>query len=670
MADEQMKGVFVDTSSTASSDNQSSTQKMCLACNQIFPGNLTHCPKDSTQLISFGHDENLGRLINEKYKISELVGKGGMGSVYLAEDLSRPKTYVAIKMLHAQLSEDKVSVKRFQQEASAASDLKHPNLIQQYDFGMIDGKTPFLVMEYLQGESLSEIIKEHGPMNPVRVLRIFTQVMEGLSYAHDKGIVHRDIKPSNILLIKKEGTNEDIVKVLDFGLAKLMPWSGKESQHLTKTGEVFGSPIYMSPEQCMGKQLQPSSDIYSLGITLFETLTGKPPFKGQNVVQTASKHLSDAPPPFETVCPELNLPLNLQAVVFTALEKEPIHRFLNMNEFKNALNYAVTGQGQASARVQAAMTADATQPVKKADIDALKASAASMNNLRATGRFTQEKKGPPMPALIAGGVAAVVLIAGGIFAFMPKPAATDASGSTGGVKRPLINVPHSCKGTVYYLVTKSIPPRSPKSRIHITEVHLQTSNGLIKLTADALPKSPLDLLIGKEWEVNYKGDDSSGEMLKYSSTDKDSGGGDVSDANNIVDNYFAQLADNDYDDVFNMLSEGYVKTAFKGVSADAALKKFGESQKEFKFINYRNDSEKISENGTAPPLSLPTGEKLPPTQATKVRSAKADQIQILVDTSKFYKKAKGYECFNIKKEDGVWKIDSIKTAEQADWDAV
>jgi len=656
----------VDSSSTTSSDNQSSTQKLCLACNLTFPGSLTHCPKDGTQLIAFGHDEKLGKVINEKYKIVELVGKGGMGSVYLAEDLTRPGHWVAVKMLHAQLSEDKQSVKRFQQEASAASDLQHPNLIHQYDYGMIDGKTPFLVMEYLEGDSLSEVIKEQGPMNPVRAVRIFSQVMEGLKYAHDKGVVHRDIKPSNILLVKMKGSNEDHVKVLDFGLAKLMPWSGKESQHLTKTGEVFGSPIYMSPEQCMGKKLEPSSDIYSLGITLFEALTGKPPFRGQNVVQTASKHLSDPPPPFETVCPDLNLPLNLQAVVFTALEKEPIHRFHDMIEFKNALVFAVTGQGQANARVQGAMTADATQPVKKVDLDVLKASAQSVHNLRQTSHFEPAKKPAPI-ALIGGGLVALVLVGGAVFMLMPK-SAVDKSPSSGGVKQPLIRVPHNCKGTVYFLSVKANPAHGPKSRNYITEVHLQTKSGLVRLTGNLSPRSPLDLQIGKVWEVDYKGDDSSGELEKYVPTEDDNA--DVSDANNIVENYFARLADKDYDDVFNMLSTNFVKKTYKGLSAELAEKKFAETHKKESFQDYRNQKERLSDDGSVPPMTMPTGEKLPPAQATKVRDVKPDEIRIMIDTVMFYTKPRGYECFTVKKEDGNWKIDRIESVDQAIWNGL
>lgn len=627
---------------------------MCLACNFTFEGPGDACPKcKGTQIVVYGHDDKIGRVINERFRVLELVGKGGMGSVYLAEDLSRKGTYVAIKMLHAQLSEDKVSVKRFQQEASAASDLKHDNLIQQYDYGMMDEKQPFLVMEYLQGDSLSEIIKEGGPINPVRCARIFAQVMDGLAYAHNKGVVHRDIKPSNILLINQEN-GEELVKVLDFGLAKLMPWSGKESQHLTKTGEVFGSPIYMSPEQCMGKKLEPSSDIYSLGITLYEALTGKPPFKGQNVVQTASKHLSDPPPPFETVCPDLNLPLNLQNVVFKALEKEPTHRFLDMLHFKENLVYAVTGQGQASARVQVAMSSDATQPVKKVDLDNLKMNAQSVSNLRQTAELEKPKKQPPM-ALIAGAVAFVGIVAGLVF-FMPK-------GGTG--TTPRVSLPRDCKGTVYYLALIKAASAKKSNRIH--EVHLQTPAGLVRLNSKMVPKSPLDLQIGSTWQAHYKGDDKIGDMEEYSKVGEDPS---VVDANNLVLNFFGTLVDKDYQSVFEMLSDDYVKKTFHA-SGEQAEKKFEAAYKNEVVHDYRNGPERLAVDSNIPPLDLPTGEKLPPTQSTKILAVKPDEIQILVDTVLFYdKNPHGYELYVVKKdkgEGGTWKIDDIKPATAAQW---
>lgn len=656
----------MDSTGSASSDNQAASmiRKMCLACNENFDEIFDACPKcRGTQLVRIGGDENLGRVISEKYKIIEMVGKGGMGAVYLAEVLGKKNTWVAVKMLHAQLSEDKVSVKRFQQEASAASDLQHPNLIQQYDYGMIDEKQPFLVMEYLQGDSLNYVLREDGPLNPVIALRIFSQVMDGLKYAHDKGVVHRDIKPSNILLIKREG-EEDLVKVLDFGLAKLMPWSGKESQHLTKTGEVFGSPIYMSPEQCMGKKLEPSSDIYSLGITLYESLTGKPPFKGQNVVQTASKHLSEQPPPFETICPELNLPLNLQNVVFKALEKDPANRYLDMAHFKENLVYAVTGQGKASSRVQAAMamSADATQPVKKVDIDSLKAGAQSVANMKTSDTH----KAKPLPVgLIAGGVVALLIAGGGIGYMMAPKGATD-KGSTGGVKQPLFSMPQKAQGTIYYVAMKT----SSKARKgFISEVHLQTKNGIVRLTSKLIPNSHqlLELHLGKQWAVDYKGDEKTGEMEGYSATGDDTA---VTDANNTVLNYFQTLAQKDYQTAYEILGSDYVKKTYKGLDDEKAEAKFADEMKKEGFIDYLNGGDRVQIDSSIPALSLPTGEKNPPIQATKVQTVSPEEVKIMVDTNLFFTKPHGYQCFVIKKENDSWKIADIEQdLKKSDWDA-
>ena len=642
----------MDSTGSVPSENQASfMRKMCLACNANFDEAYEKCPQcEGTQLVRYG-DETIGQVISNKYKILELVGKGGMGNVYLAEVIDRKNTYVAIKMLHAQLSEDKVSVKRFQQEASAASDLQHPNLIQQYDFGMIDEKQPFLVMEYLQGDSLSQYIRENGPLNPVVCLRIFCQIMDGLKYAHDKGVVHRDIKPSNILLIKRAG-EEDLVKVLDFGLAKLMPWSGKESQHLTKTGEVFGSPIYMSPEQCMGKKLEPSSDIYSLGITLYEALTGRPPFRGQNVVQTASKHLSESPPPFDIVCPELNLPLNLQNVVFKALEKNEANRYRNMTHFKDNLVYAITGQGKAGPDVAAAMTSEATQPVSKVDLEALKAGAHSLSSLK---EAEPEKKKPPV-VLIAAGIVALALGAGGLMLM-------NQSKSAGDKGKSFISLPHKCQGTVYYLAMKR-SSRLPKG--YIAEVHLQTKSGLVMLTGKVVPTvRQLDNLeIGADWNAGYKGDENAGELENFSAVEN-GGNADLSGANHTVLYFFENLALEQYQNAFESLSDSYIKKQF----SDSA-KKFEEKYNKVKFVQ----GSPGSIDGSVPSSAL--GDTNPPPQATKVWSCTNDEINILVDKRFFYTGGSGYQTFTLKKAGefenanlAKWKIDKIEDAEKSDWDA-
>ena len=637
----------MDSTGQKASDAQpQQSRKMCLACNQTFEGTMTHCQKDGTQLVSFGHDDNLGKIVSEKFKILELVGKGGMGAVYLAEDITKKNTWVAIKMLHAQLSEDKNSVKRFQQEASAASDLQHPNLILQHDFGMIDGKNPYLVMEFLQGESLSDRIKEHGPINPVHCCRLFSQVMDGLKYAHDKGVVHRDIKPSNILLLEKDG--EEVVKVLDFGLAKLMPWSGKESQHLTKTGEVFGSPIYMSPEQCMGKQLEPSSDIYSLGITLYEALTGKPPFKGQNVVQTASKHLSDSPPPFEAIRPDLNLPINLQNVVFKALEKEPIHRFKTMQEFKEALVYAVTGQGSSSAQVLApAYSADATQPVKRGDIDNIRNSTASSVSLRATEAAAEAKK-PKMMMMAGGAVVALLLLGGGVFFMMN-------SNSEG---------PRQATGEIFYIETDVNPLVAEGEQITINELHINSEKGLIKLTAmpgkreNKATARGNRLVLGKVALVNYNGNDKSGHLTKFVKLiDKETA---AQPAVNVVIYYFDQGSNGQSDEAFRSLSKSFIAKKYKGLSEEEAQKKFAQDLAKQEMRSYGGH-----EGGSELPVSSEflskSGGGEVPLRAIKVVSSESDKVEILVDGDRLFKNARGYLKFTLRPEENKeWKIDSIE----------
>lgn len=314
--------------------------KMCLACSKEFQGDMNTCPVDGTSLIALNkQDSFLGKTLADRYHLTEIIGKGGMGVVYLARHEMMDRL-VALKMLQAELTQDEMSVKRFQQEAKAASHLNHPHLITLHDFGILPTGQPFLVMEYLQGVSLLDVLRSEGPLEPKRAVKIFSEVADGLYHAHKVGILHRDLKPSNIILINNQG-DRDFVKIVDFGLAKLMPWSGKESQHLTKTGEVFGSPIYMSPEQCMGKQLWPTSDIYSLGITLFEALTGKPPFRGANSIQTASKHMTEAPPRLVDIRPDLPLPEGLEKVVQKCLNKNPDDRFQDMAEFKDALQAAL-----------------------------------------------------------------------------------------------------------------------------------------------------------------------------------------------------------------------------------------------------------------------------------------------------------------------------------------
>lgn len=312
-----------------------SDTKICLICHKAVDSSLSKCPDDGGDLINTKQDKLIGEVFANRYKIQSIVGQGGMSTVYKAQHTYMDRI-VAVKLLHPHLVSDPISVQRFQQEAKAAASLCHSNIITVFDFGVTEDGLAFLVMDYLEGPSLGDLLDRAGPVPPDEAIDIFRQVLKGLSHAHRKGVVHRDLKPRNLVLaIDEDGTVQ--VKIVDFGIAKISPQDGAESQHLTQTGEVFGSPIYMSPEQCSGKTLDLRSDIYSWGCVMFETLTGAPPFLGKNAVETMSMHVNDDPPDFKSIAPNTAIPKDLQEVVFGCLRKDPRKRFQTAQEILEAL---------------------------------------------------------------------------------------------------------------------------------------------------------------------------------------------------------------------------------------------------------------------------------------------------------------------------------------------
>jgi serine/threonine protein kinase len=277
-------------------------------------------------------DPLLDTLLADRYHILAMIGQGGMGVVYKArqELLDR---LVAVKMLRTQLITDESSVKRFRHEAKAASRLNHRNVITVYDFGVANSGEPYIVMEYLEGLSLADAIGKGRVLPVERALNIFDQVCDALEHAHSQGMIHRDLKPANIML-PSDRSGQTEIKVVDFGIAKLVTGTPSESQKLTQTGEIFGSPVYMSPEQCRGEELGPSSDIYAMGIVMYETLTGRVPFMGSNIVETITQHLCASPPPFSQALPGLPIPESVEAIVMKCLRKEPSVRYRSMAELK------------------------------------------------------------------------------------------------------------------------------------------------------------------------------------------------------------------------------------------------------------------------------------------------------------------------------------------------
>lgn len=275
----------------------------------------------------------IGETLGGRYQISSVLGQGGMGTVFKAVNLSLNKP-VAVKVLHMSL--DQFAAARFQQEIKAMSMLSHPHLISVLDAGTTPGGTPYFVMEFLDGPALGDLLRAQGAIPDARAVRMFVQMADALAYAHEQGIIHRDLKPNNVVVLSNRG--KDFIKLVDLGIAKLVaPEDG--AQGLTMTGEIFGSPIYMSPEQCSGRVIDARSDIYSLGCLMFETICGEPPFKGGSALETFNLHLTTDAPLLSTVPGVLVTPVikALETVIARCVHRQPEDRFQTMAELSEAL---------------------------------------------------------------------------------------------------------------------------------------------------------------------------------------------------------------------------------------------------------------------------------------------------------------------------------------------
>ena len=357
--------------------------KTCPACQSTYPDDFSLCPRDGAHLTAQATETEaqLAAGLSRRFRLVRRLGKGGMGTVFLAEQIGVGNRPVALKVLNRKLLDDPDFLMRFQNEAGSTGRIHHPNVVTIYESAQSDDGTPYIAMEFLEGESLREVIKQRGALPLPEVAEILQQAAGGLNAAHKLGIIHRDLKPDNIFLTYPDDDSvarvsppahvegavaptsppaNFVVKIVDFGIAKL-----RESQTHTQTGTVLGTPAYMSYEQASGMrsdELDARSDVYSLGVVVYEMLTGRTPFHSDTPVGYLRKHLMEEPPPFRAVEPGLLVPPRIESVVMKALTKDRNQRYGSVLEFAQAFAQAADAGSHLAAQPEPQQGASKPQP--------------------------------------------------------------------------------------------------------------------------------------------------------------------------------------------------------------------------------------------------------------------------------------------------------------------
>lgn len=303
-------------------------RKQCLVCVREFTDVEGHCPTDGALLVPVNEDPLLDVILDEKYQLLELVGQGGYGRVYRARHLLMGTT-VAVKVLLTDILKNPVGLARFETEARATHQLVHTNIVSVSNYGVVPH--PYIVMEFVEGKTLDQVIEKNGPLELEQFFSIFDQVCQAMTLAHQHKLLHRDLKPSNIMI----DAITAIPKVLDFGVVKVV------GEDHTVTGETVGSPPYMSPEQCMGADLDEKADVYSLGCVMYEALTGVKAFTGDNAVECMYKHFN-VPPPVVSSVRQGAIPQGLDYLISKCLADHR-DRYKTMNELRTDLLKVAAG---------------------------------------------------------------------------------------------------------------------------------------------------------------------------------------------------------------------------------------------------------------------------------------------------------------------------------------
>ncbi|KIG13341.1 Serine/threonine protein kinase PrkC, regulator of stationary phase [Enhygromyxa salina] len=351
----------------------------------------------------------IGTVLLGRYRVIKKLGEGGMGTVYLGEHAQIGKKF-AVKVLSHEYAHKEDLRERFLQEARAASMISQENVVEITDFGDTPDGSVFFIMEFLNGEDLSDTVKNHGRLPWARVKHIMLQVCRALAAAHDAGIIHRDMKPENCYRITR-GKNEDFIKVLDFGIAKVTSEEEGEGKGLTRTGMIFGTPEYMSPEQAQGAKPDHRVDVYALGVILYELLTGRVPFTADTFMGILTKHMFEIPEAPSALVPEAEIPAEVEAIILKAMQKDRELRFADMREMAAAIE-AVGSGAAAVAFVNENIARPSTGEM------AFTGSRTVMPGTVPPVSATDEEQGGSKKGLIFGLVGGLALVAAGVGAFI------------------------------------------------------------------------------------------------------------------------------------------------------------------------------------------------------------------------------------------------------------
>ncbi|NOY94756.1 MAG: protein kinase [Deltaproteobacteria bacterium] len=455
--------------------------RICPACGARFTNEAAFCPHDGSptevpeEAVTTA-DPLLGQVLDGRYRIENVLGEGGMGVVYRATHEALGKS-MAIKVLRGDAAKDPDTVKRFIQEAQAASTIGHPNIVSISDFGHLPDGTAYFVMEHLEGETLTELMRREAPLSPRAAARILRGIGSAMGAAHARGIVHRDLKPDNVFMAQL-GESEAVVKILDFGIAKV----GGANNKLTRTGMIFGTPHYIAPEQAAGQAVDARTDIYALGVIAYELLTGRVPFEGDTFMGILGKHMFEAPTPPGELAGSARV---LEPLVLRALAKKPEERYPNVDALLEDLDARIEASPPGFSGEYAAQGA-----VMDAAVGAAPQSMATQTSARPTEDIELPTGRGPLYALAAAtALVAVAVVVGVVSSFgSSEPAEAIASA-------PTVAVDASVSQPAPTPAPAPVPDPAPTAPEAAPRVHLESHPAGASVYEDdvLLGNAPVDL---------------------------------------------------------------------------------------------------------------------------------------------------------------------------------